>query len=137
MKIITLCGSTKFKNKFEEITEKETLKGNIVLSVGVFGHISDLNLTLETKSDLDKLHFKKIDISSEILVINPGGYIGLSTCNEIHYALLNDKIISFLEKPDKWYKLKYVCGCKCNPRYGHSPSCIHDNWDRETKLDFE
>jgi hypothetical protein len=29
-------------------------------------------------------------------------------------------------------RLKYKCGCGCNPEHGHAPSCMHDNWDDET-----
>lgn len=46
---------------------------------------------------LDELHFRKIDISSEILVINVGGYIGESTRNEIDYAYLKGKSVCYLE----------------------------------------
>lgn len=34
-KVITLCGSTKFKDQFMEVQKKLTLEGNIVISVGV------------------------------------------------------------------------------------------------------
>ncbi len=40
-KIITLCGSTKFKDAFMEAQKRLTLEGNIVISVGMFGHIGD------------------------------------------------------------------------------------------------
>jgi hypothetical protein len=35
---------------------------------------------------LDDLHLKKISMSDEIFVINPGGYIGNSTSKEIIFA---------------------------------------------------
>lgn len=87
-KIVTLCGSTRFKDDFIRVTAEETLKGNIVLSVGLFGHSPEWHLDMagKTKRMLDQLHFRKIEISDEILVINKEGYIGLSTCDEIHYA---------------------------------------------------
>lgn len=37
-KIITLCGSTKFKEQFLLEQKRLTLEGNIVISVGLFGH---------------------------------------------------------------------------------------------------
>ena len=40
-KIITLCGSTRFKNEFMEANKRLTLEGNIVISVGLFGHAGD------------------------------------------------------------------------------------------------
>ena len=35
-KVVTLCGSTKFKKEFMEVQKELTLKGNIVISVGFF-----------------------------------------------------------------------------------------------------
>lgn len=39
--IVTLCGSTRFKNEFMEVQKRLTLEGNIVISVGLFGHSGD------------------------------------------------------------------------------------------------
>lgn len=39
--IITLCGSTRFKDEFMEVQKRLTLEGNIVISVGLFGHSGD------------------------------------------------------------------------------------------------
>ena len=97
-KVITLCGSTRFKEQFLEAQKQLTLQGNIVISVGLFGHSGDEEVWKEgTKAMLDDMHKRKIDLSDEIFVINPGGYIGESTRNEILYAQLNGKIISYLE----------------------------------------
>lgn len=96
MKVITLCGSTKFRKEFEQVMADETLKGNIVISVGLFGHEIGLDMNSETKRMLDQLHFRKIEMADEVFIINPGGYIGLSTCDELHYALALGKDIRFL-----------------------------------------
>ena len=128
MKVITLCGSTKFRKEFEKVMMEETLKGNIVISVGLFGHETGLKMTGPAKKMLDKMHFKKIDMADEIFVVNPNGYIGLSTCDEIHYALSQNKSVRYLEALGHT-KLKYKCGCNCDPNYGHAPSCMFDNWD--------
>ena len=40
-KVITLCGSTRFKEQFLEAQKQLTLEGNIVISVGLFGHAGD------------------------------------------------------------------------------------------------
>ena len=97
-KVITLCGSTRFKEQFLEAQKQLTLQGNIVISVGLFGHSGDEEVWKEgTKAMLDDMHKRKIDLSDEIFVINPGGYIGESTRNEILYAQLNGKIINYLE----------------------------------------
>ncbi len=96
-KIITLCGSIKFKDEFMRIQEKLTLDRNIVLTPNFFNNIKKEEIDLETKKMLDEMHKQKIDISDEIYVINVGGYIGESTKSEIEYAKRKGKKISYLE----------------------------------------
>lgn len=99
-KIVCLCGSTKFFNEFQNANMEETLAGNIVLSVGIYGgsiHKRTVKITKEIKIKLDELHKRKIDLADEILVINVNGYIGDSTKNEIEYA-------KSLNKPIRYYK---------------------------------
>lgn len=97
-KIITLCGSTKFKDEFIREQKRLSLEGNIVLSVGLFGHAdSPEAFNPETKAMLDDAHKAKIDMSDEIFVINVGGYIGASTRSEIEYAKKNMKKVNYLE----------------------------------------
>ncbi len=96
-KIITLCGSTKFKNEYLEAQKRLTLEGNIVISVGLFGHSGDNEVYTENKKEmLDDMHLRKIDLADEIFVVNPGGYIGESTKREIDYAAKTGKIIKYL-----------------------------------------
>ena len=105
-KVITLCGSTRFRDEFLDVQKKLTLKGYIVLSVGLFGHSGDNEVwenmdegTLtKTKEMLDDMHKRKIDMSDEIFVINVNGYIGDSTRSEIEYAIENGKKVNYLEK---------------------------------------
>lgn len=94
--VITLCGSTKFKDEFIRINKELTLNGNIVISVGCFGNSED-TITNEQKIMLDDIHKCKIDMSDAIYVINVGGYIGKSTSSEISYAYEQKKDIFFLE----------------------------------------
>ena len=96
-KIITLCGSIKFKDEFMKVQEKLTLDGNIVLTPNFFNNIKKEEIDLETKKMLDEMHKQKIDMSDEIYVINIGGYIGESTKSEIEYAKEKGKRISYLE----------------------------------------
>ena len=97
-KVITLCGSTKFKEEFLEIQKKLTLQGYIVISVGLFGHSGDNEVWSNgVKEMLDDMHKRKIDISDEIFVINKGGYIGNSTRSEINYAKSLGKKVRYLE----------------------------------------
>ena len=103
--VITLCGSTRFKNAFMEAQKRLTLEGNIVISVGLFGHSGDSEVwdgmdegTLsKTKEMLDDMHKRKIDMSDAIYVINVSGYIGESTRSEIEYAVAHGKGVYYLE----------------------------------------
>ena len=105
-KVITLCGSTRFKDEFMQAQKTLTLEGNIVISVGLFGHSGDNEVrenmsedTLTaTKIMLDDMHKRKIDMADEIFVINVGGYIGESTRSEIEYAAQTGKAIRYLEE---------------------------------------
>ena len=101
-KVITLCGSTRFKDAFLEVQKRLTLEGNIVISVGLFGHSGDNEAWVEgTKEMLDDMHKRKIDMADEIFVINVGGYIGDSTRSEIEYAKKTGKSIHYLEIIDR------------------------------------
>ena len=98
-KVITLCGSTKFKDAFLQEQKRLTLEGNIVISVGMFGHSGDQEVWTEgVKEMLDDMHKRKIDMADEIFVINVGGYIGSSTKSEIAYAQSTGKTVKYLEK---------------------------------------
>ena len=104
-KVITLCGSTRFKNEFIEAQKRLTLEGNIVISVGLFGHSGDNEVwenmsedtVTKTKEMLDDMHKRKIDMADEIFVINVDGYIGSSTKSEIEYAKATGKAVRYLE----------------------------------------
>jgi hypothetical protein len=97
-KVITLCGSTKFKDEFVEAQKRLSLAGNIVISVGLFGHSGDDEVWNDgVKEMLDDMHKRKIDMADGIFVINVGGYIGSSTRSEIEYAKSHDKTIEYLE----------------------------------------
>lgn len=84
----------------------ETLAGRIVIPMGLYGHAdfptgakeatSDGDESTSVKQMLDRLHFAKIDLSYEILVVNIGGYVGSSTRREIEYAKSTGKKVRFL-----------------------------------------
>jgi hypothetical protein len=98
-KVITLCGSTRFKEQFIETQKRLTLEGCIVISVGLFGHSGDEEVWKPgTKDMLDDMHKRKIDMADEIFVINVGGYIGSSTRSEIEYAQATEKPVRYLEE---------------------------------------
>lgn len=97
--IVCLCGSTKFKAAYRKAERDFALAGVIVLSVGLFGHADNIPLTVGQKVGLDALHRRKIELASEIYVLNVGGYIGESTASEIAYAESLGKLVSYLEEP--------------------------------------
>lgn len=103
-KVITLCGSTKFKEDFLRKQEELTLKGYIVLSVGVFVHDDNIEVTEEQKIELDKIHKDKIRMSDVIYVINRDNYIGESTKSEIEFAKELNKTVMYMEEEEKYGK---------------------------------
>lgn len=119
--IVCLCGSTRFRDVFEDMNYRETMAGKIVLSVGFCGRLErrqvtmdgcmgpeevtalvaragqDVGCTAEEKRALDELHLRKIDLADEVLILNVGGYVGESTRRELNYALSIGKPVRFLE----------------------------------------
>lgn len=92
IKVITICGSMKFKDKMIEIANDLELNKKHAVIQCVYGE----NKNNYNKNELDllsKIHFKKIDISDAIYVVNVDGYIGESTKKEIEYARKNNKEI--------------------------------------------
>ncbi|MBU2616565.1 MAG: hypothetical protein KKB79_01130 [Nanoarchaeota archaeon] len=100
--IVTLSGSTRFKDQFLEVQRELGLEGKIVISVSVFGHADNLQLTEEQKVELDELHLRKIDLADTVYIIDVGGSIGESTRREIAYAKTHNKKI-------KYYSLETKC----------------------------
>lgn len=97
--MVTLCGSTRFKDEFYEAQKRLTLEGNIVISVDPFGHAGNQEVwdgmdedtlskwfCVKTKEMIVDMHKRKIDMADSSYVINGGGYIGESTRPEINYA---------------------------------------------------
>ena len=94
--VVTLCGSTRFKDDFNRVQKELTLKGFIVISVGFFGPSGDA-VTDEQKAMLDDMHKRKIDMADSIFVINKNSYIGKSTESEIAYAENHGKTVTYME----------------------------------------
>ena len=98
--VVCLCGSTRFMDTFFEVGWQETLKGNIVLSVGVVKHSVDHAaeaLGPDVVEALDLLHLRKIDMADRVLILNVDGYIGESTARERAYAVGRHIPIEYLE----------------------------------------
>lgn len=85
MKIITLCGSLKFKHKMMMVAGKMALEGNCILTP-VYPVLENYERTDEQLMKLKEEHFKRIELSNSILVVNVNNYVGNSTKLEIEYA---------------------------------------------------
>lgn len=97
MKIITICGSYKFKKEMIYIAEKQTLQGNCVLMPNELTKRKE-DYTEQEIVLIDQMHKEKIKISDAILVVNVDNYIGNSTKKEIKYAKsLNKEIIYYTD----------------------------------------
>jgi len=97
MKIITLCGSMKFQKEMMMEAQKLALEGNCIFTP-VYSIIENLEITKEQLEFLKEEHFKKIELSDAIYVINKNNYIGESTKLEIEYAKSLNKEIIYYEK---------------------------------------
>lgn len=103
-RVITLCGSTRFRNEFYRTCAELTLDGNVVIMPGVFGHAGNAELygieyeSSDTKKMLDEIHKQKIDMCDAICVINKDGYVGESTRSEIEYAKKHNKEILWMDE---------------------------------------
>lgn len=95
MKVITLCGSTKFKKQFRETEAALTLQGNVVISLGFFEQSEGIAITKEQEKLFERIHRHKIHMADDIFVIDVNGYIGSSTRQEIEYARNNGKGVYF------------------------------------------
>lgn len=85
MKVITLCGSLKFQKEMMIISEKMALEGNCILTP-VYPILENIERTERQLLNLKESHFKRIELSDTILVVNVNNYIGKSTRLEIEYA---------------------------------------------------
>lgn len=95
IKVVSLCGSMKFADDMIKIaTDLEKKYGWCVLQcVYNVGNVNEQEL-----DNIVQAHYKRIDISDAIYVVNIGGYIGNSVKNEIKYALDHSKEVIYHEK---------------------------------------
>lgn len=98
MKIITICGSLKYKEEILDIAAKMELQGNCVL-VPIFPtNRGKDDFTREELEILGQMHKEKIRLSDAILVVNVNNYIGKSTQSEIEFAKsLNKEILYYTD----------------------------------------
>lgn len=79
------------------VAQKMALEGNCVLTP-TYPVMEDIKITSEQLEKLKNEHFKRIELSDSILVVNYNNYIGESTKLEIDYAKkLNKEIIYYTD----------------------------------------
>ena len=94
MKTVTICGSMRFSEEMKKIAlELEIYHGLNVLQCVYNPQNIDISNT--QKAALSNAHFKKIDLSDAIYVVDIDGYIGESVKQEIAYARANGKEVIF------------------------------------------
>lgn len=98
-KIVTVCGSMRFWNEIQEVSERLELENGYVV-IGVTPIVSGRKPTEQDRELLAELHRKKIDLADAVFVVNVGGYIGDSVKSEIEYAKANGKEVLYLENAD-------------------------------------
>jgi len=94
-KVIAVIGSSKFKDQQLGIAQRETLKGNVALVTGFWHHVDKVPITDEQKARLDELTLYKVKIADEVIVVNPNGYVGQSTKEQIAFAKASGKPVSY------------------------------------------
>mgnify|MGYP003419249008 CR=1 FL=1 len=96
IKVVTICGSMKFAEEMQQIATDLEIKNGWCVIQCVYG-VDALNPIQLEIDNIVNAHWKKIDISDAIYVVNIGGYIGSSTKNEIEYAKKLGKEIIYHE----------------------------------------
>lgn len=99
--VVTLCGSTRFKDEFRKAEAGMEGKGWCVFTVGFFAHADGIPISEKAKQAADELHKWKISMSDWVYVVNPGGYIGDSTRSEINFAKDIGVPIRYLVEPEE------------------------------------
>ena len=101
--IVVLCGSSRFVDVMATaawLIERD--EGKITMGLhllpqwytSVKDHLAEAEGVAE---QMDELHLRKIDLASEIFVVNLNDYIGESTAREIQYAKNRGIEIRYLE----------------------------------------
>lgn len=93
-KVVTICGSMRFKDKMMEVAKELEIKNKYIVIQCVY---TTDKFSEEEQQILADLHYKKIEISDAIYVVNVNGYIGKSTSKEIEQAKKLGKEIMYLE----------------------------------------
>jgi hypothetical protein len=94
--IICLCGPAKFTEEYKAALIRLAMAGHTVIGT------PDLSGVLDPRSAvaMDAVraaHLRLIDLADSLYIINVGGYVGSDTRQEITYARMHRKTITYLE----------------------------------------
>lgn len=96
--VITLCGSTRFKNEFYECATELTRSGWLVLMPHIFSKADGEVIDDDRIKLLKDMHTGRMLKSDAIFVVNPGGYIGEHTKYEIDFARIMGLVVYYMEE---------------------------------------
>jgi len=94
MKVVTICGSMRFQNEMPKIARELAVKGFCVIQP-IYDDGGTKGFSEQEYQNIVAEHFKKIDLSDAIYVVNIDGYVGESVRNEIAYARQHGKQVIF------------------------------------------
>ena len=95
MKTLTICGSMRYAEQMKEIAfNLERVYGYNILQC-IYG---DAELTVLEIVYIVEAHFRKIDLSDGIYIVDIDGYIGDAVKNEIDYAVKRNKEVIYHSK---------------------------------------
>lgn len=97
MKTVTICGSMKFKKEMQSIAFLLETKHNMNVLQCVF-NVDDLDVTPTDRIFLENAHFRRIELSDAIYVVDIQGHIGDQVSKEIEFAKSKGKEVIFHSK---------------------------------------
>lgn len=93
MRTVTICGSMKFETEMQKIAFLLETKHNMNVLQCVY-NVDDLDVTPMEHATLET-HYRKIELSDAIYVVDIQGYIGNQVSKEIAFAKSKGKKVIF------------------------------------------
>lgn len=97
LRVVTLCGSMRFRSEMERLEAELTLAGHVVLAPVLLPASTELGA--EERARLGRVHLQKVAMADEVLVVDVDGYVGESTRREVEHACSLGIPVRFLERP--------------------------------------
>lgn len=99
---VVLCGSSRFIDRMAVVAWELEKRGVPTLTMNLLPGWYGANASHQAEAEgvaevLDRVHLRKIDLASWVLVCNFNGYIGESTSREIDYSRRESKLILYAE----------------------------------------